>query len=113
MIRQQSWPVKHLNACIRVEASVRADAHLTHEKLADLLGFDFKELVTSAGERVKEGIYHIQHVTTYRLWYRAKDELCNDEYRVFGTDFGRFTIAFFKTRNGVSFLISRTFVRFP
>ena len=56
---------KHLNGRIRVEASVCADAHLAHEKLADLLGFDFRELVTSAGERVKEGIYHIQHVNAY------------------------------------------------
>ena len=30
-----------------------------------MLGFDFKELVTSAGQHVLDGIYHIQHVNAY------------------------------------------------
>ena len=46
-------------------AAVCADAHLAHEKLARKLGFIFKELVTSSGEHIKEGIFHLQHVTAY------------------------------------------------
>ncbi|MRI34336.1 IS1595 family transposase ISEnu2 [Endozoicomonas sp. OPT23] len=56
---------RHLNGCISIEATVCADAHLAHEKLAEKLGFEFKELVTSAGQHVLEGIYHIQHVNSY------------------------------------------------
>ena len=56
---------RHLNGRISIEATVCADAHLAHEKLAEMLGFDFKELVTSAGQHVLEGIYHIQHVNAY------------------------------------------------
>ena len=55
----------HLNGRIDIEATVCADAHLAHEKLAETLGFEFKELVTSAGQHVKDGIYHIQHVNAY------------------------------------------------
>ena len=36
-----------------------------HEKLAETLGFEFKEVVTSSGLHVIEGIYHIQHVNSY------------------------------------------------
>lgn len=56
---------RHLNGRISIAATVCADAHLAHEKLAEMLGFDFKELVTSAGQHVMEGIYHIQHVNAY------------------------------------------------
>ena len=56
---------QHLNGRISIEATVCADAHLAHEKLAEMLGFDFKELVTTAGQHVLEGIYHIQHVNAY------------------------------------------------
>ena len=43
---------RHLNGRISIEATVCADAHLAHEKLAEKLGFEFKELVTSAGQHV-------------------------------------------------------------
>ena len=56
---------RHLNGRISIEGTVCADAHLAHEKLAEKLGFEFKELVTSAGQHVIEGIYHIQHVNAY------------------------------------------------
>ena len=56
---------RHLNGRISIEATVCADAHLAHEKLAEKLGFEFKELVTSKGQHVLEGIYHIQHVNAY------------------------------------------------
>lgn len=55
----------HLNGRIRDDAVVCADAHLAHEKLAELLGFEFRELVTSSGKFVQDGIYHIQHVNAY------------------------------------------------
>ena len=54
-----------LNGKISMTAAVCADAHLAHEKLARKLGFIFKELVTSSGERIKEGIFHLQHVNAY------------------------------------------------
>ena len=56
---------RHLNGRISIEATVCADAHLAHEKLAEKLGFEFKELVTSAGEHVIDGVYPIQHVNAY------------------------------------------------
>lgn len=56
---------RHLNGRISIEATVCADAHLAHEKLAEKLGFEFKELVTSQGQHVLEGTYHIQHVNAY------------------------------------------------
>ncbi len=56
---------RHLNGRISIEATVCADAHLAHEKLAEKLGFEFKELVTSAGQHILEGVYHIQHVNAY------------------------------------------------
>ncbi len=66
---------RHLNGRISISATVCADAHLAHEKLAEKLGFEFKELVTSAGQHVLEGIYHIQHVNTYhshlKRWIRG------------------------------------------
>ena len=54
-----------LNGRISMTAAVCADAHLAHEKLARKLGFVFKELVTSSGEHIKEGIFHLQHVSAY------------------------------------------------
>ncbi|WP_419834106.1 IS1595 family transposase [Endozoicomonas atrinae] len=41
------------------------DAHLAHEHLAEKLSLTAKTLVSSSGERVKEGIYHIQTVNAY------------------------------------------------
>ena len=51
------------NGRISMTAAVCADAHLAHEKLARKLGFVFKELVTSSGEHIKEGIFHLQYVS--------------------------------------------------
>jgi len=63
---------RHLNGLIDIEAIVCADASLAHEKLARKLGFIFKELVTSSGQRVLEGVFHLQHVNAYhshlKLW---------------------------------------------
>ena len=42
---------------------ITSDAYLAHEKLARKLGFVFKELVTSSGEHIKEGIFHLQYVS--------------------------------------------------
>ena len=66
------WPTRAqtsfaiiFNGRIRDDAIVCADAHLAHEKLAELLGFEFRELVTSSGKFVQDGIYYIQHVNAY------------------------------------------------
>ena len=56
---------RHLNGRINIEAVVYADVSLAHEKLARTLGFIFKELVSSSGIRVIEGIFHLQHVNAY------------------------------------------------
>ena len=56
---------KHLNARINIETVVCADASLAHEKLARKLGFIFKELVTSSGQKVLDGVFHLQHVNAY------------------------------------------------
>ena len=61
---------RHLNRRISIEGTVCADAHLAHEKLAEILGFEFKELVTSAGQHVLEGKYHIQHVNAYHSHFK-------------------------------------------
>ena len=55
----------HLNGRINIETFVCADASLAHEKLARTLGFTFKELVSSSGKRVIEGVFHLQHVNSY------------------------------------------------
>ena len=55
----------HVNGRINIEAVVCADASLAHEKLARKLGFTFKELVTSSGQRVIDGVFHLQHVNAY------------------------------------------------
>ena len=57
--------VRYLNGRISIEAVVCADASLAHESLARKLGFPLKELNTSAGERVLEDVFHIQHVNAY------------------------------------------------
>ncbi|PJE78409.1 hypothetical protein CI610_02650 [invertebrate metagenome] len=44
---------------------VCADASLAHQSLARKLGFPLKELTTSAGQHVLEGVFHIQHVNAY------------------------------------------------
>jgi len=41
------------------------DAHMSHKKLADQLNVTLKELVTTAGQYVRENIYHIQTVNAY------------------------------------------------
>jgi hypothetical protein len=56
---------RHLNGLINIETVVCADASLAHEKLARKLGFPFKELVTSDGQRVIDGAFHLQHVNSY------------------------------------------------
>lgn len=56
---------RHVNGRINIETVVCADATLAHEKLARKLGFIFKELVTSSGKRVVDGIFHLQHVNAY------------------------------------------------
>ena len=56
---------RHLNGRINIETVVCADASLAHEKLARKLGFIFKELVTSAGQRVIDGVFLLQHVNAY------------------------------------------------
>ena len=56
---------RHVNGRINIEAVVCADGSLAHEKLARKLGFIFKELVTSSGQRVLEGVFHLQHVNAY------------------------------------------------
>ncbi len=56
---------RHLKGRIDIEAVVCMDASLAHEKLARKLGFLFKELVTSAGQHVLEGVFHLQHVNSY------------------------------------------------
>ncbi len=54
--------VRHLNGRISIAAVVCADASLAHESAAAKLGFPLKELVTSSGQHVLDGIFHIQHV---------------------------------------------------
>ncbi len=56
---------RHLNGRIGAETIVCADASLAHEKLARRLRFQFKELVTSSGQHVLDGVFHLQHVNSY------------------------------------------------
>ena len=55
----------HLSGRLRPGAILCADAHLSHESIAKRLQLNLKELVTSNGEYVIEGKYHIQHVNAY------------------------------------------------
>ncbi len=57
--------VRHLDDRISIAAVVCADASLAHELAAAKLGFPLKELVTSSGQHVLDGIFHIQHVNAY------------------------------------------------
>lgn len=56
---------KHLKGHLSDKAILCADASLAHEKLARDMGLPLKELVTSAGQHVIDGIFHIQHVNAY------------------------------------------------
>ena len=56
---------RHLKGRINIETIVCADASLAYEKLARTLGFPLKELVTSSGQHVLEGVFHLQHVNAY------------------------------------------------
>lgn len=56
---------ENLSGRIQPDSILCADAHLSHESIARRLKLHFKELVTSNGEYVLEGIYHIQHVNAY------------------------------------------------
>lgn len=56
---------KHLRGHLSDKAILCADASLAHEKLARDMGLPLKELVTSAGQHVIDGIFHIQHVNSY------------------------------------------------
>ena len=56
---------KHLKGHLSLKAILCADASLAHEKLARDMKLPLKELVTSAGQRVLEGVFHIQHVNAY------------------------------------------------
>lgn len=55
----------NLSGRIQPGAVLCADAHLSHESLASRLGLNLKELVTTKGEFIIDGIYHIQHVNAY------------------------------------------------
>ncbi|PJE80578.1 hypothetical protein CI610_00470 [invertebrate metagenome] len=57
--------VDGLKGRISIAAVVCADASLAHQSLARKLGFPLKELTTSAGQHVLEGVFHIQHVNAY------------------------------------------------
>nr|MDT0250052.1 IS1595 family transposase [Endozoicomonas sp.] len=57
--------VSQLEGHILAGSTLCIDAHLAHESLADKLSLTAKILVSSAGQRVKEGIYHIQTVNAY------------------------------------------------
>ena len=56
---------KHLEGQLSSKAILCADASLAHEKLARDMQLPLKELVTSAGQRVIDGVFHIQHVNAY------------------------------------------------
>ena len=56
---------KHLTRRINIETAVCLDVSHAQEKLARKLGFNFKELVISAGQRVIYGVFHEQHVNAY------------------------------------------------
>ena len=57
--------VSQLEGHILAGSTLCIDAHLAHESLADKLSLTAKMLVSSAGQRVKEGIYHTQTVNAY------------------------------------------------
>ncbi len=55
----------HLRCRIQPGSVLCADAFTSHETIAKRLDLELKELVTTAGIHVLEGIYHIQHVNAY------------------------------------------------
>ena len=55
----------HLRCWVQPGSILCADAFLSHETVAERLDLQLKELVTTAGIHVLEGIYHIQHVNAY------------------------------------------------
>ena len=55
----------HLRCRVQPGSILCADAFLSHETVAERLELQLKELVTTAGIHVLEGIYHIQHVNAY------------------------------------------------
>ncbi|PJE77782.1 hypothetical protein CI610_03292 [invertebrate metagenome] len=57
--------VDGLKGRMSIAAVVCADASLAHQSLARKLGFPLKELTTSAGQYVREEVFHIQHVNAY------------------------------------------------
>lgn len=60
----------HLAGRLKPGAILCADAHLSHESIARRLKLDLKELVTSKGQYVIDGKYHIQHVNAYHSDFR-------------------------------------------
>lgn len=57
--------LSQLEGHILAGSTLCIDAHLAHEHLAEKLSLTAKTLVSSAVQRVKEGIYHIQTVNAY------------------------------------------------
>ena len=57
--------LSQLEGQILAGSTLCIDAHLAHEHLAERLSLTAKTLVSSLGQRVKEGIYHIQTVNAY------------------------------------------------
>ncbi|WP_422133411.1 IS1595 family transposase [Endozoicomonas sp. ALD040] len=56
---------QHLEGHLSSKVILCAEASLAHEKLARDMELPLKELVTSAGQHVIEGVFHIQHVNAY------------------------------------------------
>lgn len=54
-----------LDGRILAGSTLCTDAHMSHEQLAGQLSVTLKELVTTAGQYVREKIYHIQTVNAY------------------------------------------------
>ncbi len=61
----------HLAHHIEPKTPLVADAHLTHEAVAARLDLVLKELVSRAGIRVVEQVFHIQHVNAYHSKLKA------------------------------------------
>lgn len=61
----------HLSGRLKPGAILCADAHLSHESVARRLKLDLKELVTSKGQYVIDGEYHIQRVNAYHSDFKG------------------------------------------
>ena len=61
----------HLKCRIQPGSILCADAWRSHASLAKRLNLELKELVTTAGTYVIEGIYHIQHINAYHSDLKA------------------------------------------